>query len=68
MLGHRLRICGTSAIGLSLITKFARPGVWNDLDLLEVGSGGLTPAEWQMHFAFWAAAKYVVIPQIDHVV
>lgn len=39
------------------ITRFAGPGAWNDLDLLEVGNAGLTPAEWRMHFAFWAAAK-----------
>lgn len=39
------------------ITRFARPGAWNDLDLLEVGNAGLTAAEWRTHFAFWAAAK-----------
>lgn len=41
------------------ITQFARPGAWNDLDLLEVGNSGLTPLEWAMHFTFWAAAKQV---------
>ena len=41
------------------ITQFARPGAWNDLDLLEVGNNGLTQTEWTMHFAFWAAAKQV---------
>jgi alpha-galactosidase len=40
------------------ITGFAGPGGWNDLDLLEVGNSGLTLAEQQTHFAFWAAAKY----------
>lgn len=30
-----------------------------DLDMLEVGNTGLTAAEQQTHFAFWAAAKYV---------
>ncbi|KJA23230.1 carbohydrate-binding module family 35 protein [Hypholoma sublateritium FD-334 SS-4] len=39
------------------ITQFAHPGAWNDLDLLEVGNAGLTAAEQQTHFAFWAAAK-----------
>jgi hypothetical protein len=29
------------------------------MDLLEVGNSGLTIAEQQTHFAFWAAAKYV---------
>jgi alpha-galactosidase len=45
------------------ITQFAGPGSWNDLDLLEVGNNGLTQAEWAMHFAFWAAAKQVVLCQ-----
>ncbi|KAF7422492.1 hypothetical protein PC9H_010648 [Pleurotus ostreatus] len=39
------------------ITSFAGPGAWNDLDMLEVGNTGLTIAEQQTHFAFWAAAK-----------
>ena len=48
---------------LAPITQFARPGAWNDLDLLEVGDEGLTQAEWKMHFSFWAAAKQVVLCQ-----
>lgn len=39
------------------ITQFASPGGWNDMDMLEVGNSGLTAAEQQTHFAFWAAAK-----------
>ncbi|EIN10710.1 glycoside hydrolase [Punctularia strigosozonata HHB-11173 SS5] len=39
------------------ITQFASPGAFNDLDLLEVGNQGLTTAEQETHFAFWAAAK-----------
>lgn len=39
------------------ITGFAGPGAWNDLDMLEVGNGGMTVAEQKTHFAFWAAAK-----------
>lgn len=42
------------------ITHFASPGAFNDLDLLEVGNDGLTTAEQETHFAFWAAAKLVV--------
>jgi alpha-galactosidase len=33
---------------------FAGPGHWNDPDMLEVGNGGLTPAENRAHFSFWA--------------
>ncbi|CAE6454972.1 unnamed protein product [Rhizoctonia solani] len=39
------------------ITGFARPGAWNDLDMLEVGNKGMTIEEQKTHFAFWAAAK-----------
>ncbi|KAF9066478.1 glycoside hydrolase family 27 protein [Rhodocollybia butyracea] len=47
------------------ITGFAGPGGWNDLDLLEVGNDGLTMAEQQTHFAFWAAAKSPLLISTD---
>ncbi|TQN69807.1 Alpha-galactosidase [Colletotrichum shisoi] len=31
------------------------PGGWNDLDMLEVGQGGMTDEEYKAHFALWAA-------------
>ncbi|QRV83253.1 hypothetical protein RhiJN_11269 [Ceratobasidium sp. AG-Ba] len=43
------------------ITGFGGPGGWNDLDMLEVGNSGMTFAEQQTHFAFWAAAKSPLI-------
>ncbi|KAK8022871.1 glycoside hydrolase family 27 protein [Apiospora marii] len=33
------------------------PGGWNDLDMLEVGQGGMTDEEYKAHFALWAALK-----------
>lgn len=47
------------------ITQFAGPGAWNDLDMLEVGNSGLSAAEQQTHFAFWAAAKSPLIISTD---
>ncbi|KAF5317522.1 hypothetical protein D9619_013198 [Psilocybe cf. subviscida] len=47
------------------ITQFAHPGAWNDLDMLEVGNTGLTAAEQQTHFAFWAATKSPLIISTD---
>jgi alpha-galactosidase len=32
---------------------YAGPGHWNDPDMLEVGNGGLSPAENRAHFSFW---------------
>ncbi|MEP6573030.1 MAG: glycoside hydrolase family 27 protein [Gemmatimonadota bacterium] len=32
----------------------AGPGAWNDPDMLEVGNGGMTDAEYRAHFSMWA--------------
>lgn len=32
----------------------ARPGAWNDPDMLEVGNGGMTATEYRAHFSLWA--------------
>lgn len=34
-----------------------QPGGWNDLDMLEVGLGGMTDDEYIAHFSMWAALK-----------
>ena len=31
-----------------------KPGAWNDPDMLEVGNGGMTDAEYRAHFSMWA--------------
>src|SRR5256886_767238 len=38
----------------------ARPGAWNDPDMLEVGNGGMTDDEYRAHFSLWAiiAARF----------
>ena len=33
------------------------PGAWNDLDMLEVGNGGMDDEEYKTHFSMWAAVK-----------
>jgi alpha-galactosidase len=35
------------------LEKYAGPGGWNDPDMLEVGNGGMTTAEYRAHFSFW---------------
>ncbi len=37
-------------VGLS---KYARPGAWNDPDMLQVGNGGMTTTEDRAHFSLW---------------
>ncbi|XP_071734699.1 alpha-galactosidase-like [Rutidosis leptorrhynchoides] len=36
---------------------YAKPGAWNDPDMLEVGNGGMTTEEYRSHFSIWALAK-----------
>ena len=36
------------------IESYAGPGHWNDPDMLEVGNGGMTTAEYRAHFSLWA--------------
>jgi alpha-galactosidase len=36
------------------LEKYAGPGGWNDPDMLEVGNGGMTTAEYRAHFSFWS--------------
>lgn len=44
-----------SAIGFSQSdhAPYARPGHWNDPDMLEVGNGGMTDTEYRTHFSLW---------------
>ena len=35
----------------SFIVSKAQPGAWNDLDMLEVGNGAMTDAEYVAHFS-----------------
>ena len=35
------------------LESYAGPGHWNDPDMLEVGNGGMTTAEYRAHFSFW---------------
>lgn len=37
--------------------QYAKPGAWNDPDMLEIGNGGMTLEQEKSHFALWAVAK-----------
>ena len=39
------------------LSQYAKPGAWNDPDMLEVGNGGMSHDEYQSHFALWAVLK-----------
>eukprot|EP00850_Spirogloea_muscicola_P004382 SM000019S04926 [mRNA] locus=s19:494:4556:+ [translate_table: standard] len=40
---------------------YAGPGGWNDPDMLEVGNGNMTNAEYRSHFSIWAIMKAPLI-------
>jgi alpha-galactosidase len=35
------------------LADYAGPGHWNDPDMLEVGNGGMSDAEYRSHFSLW---------------
>ena len=37
-----------------VLNSYARPGHWNDPDMLEVGNGGMSETEYRSHFTLWA--------------
>jgi len=49
----------------NIFAPFAGPGHFNDMDILEVGNGVLTPAESRAHFALWAAMKSPLLVGCD---
>ena len=44
------------AIGLGQagLSQYAKPGNWNDPDMLEVGNGGMSAVEYRTHVSLWA--------------
>lgn len=36
------------------LAPYAGPGHWNDPDMLEIGNGGMTDAEYRTHMSMWA--------------
>ncbi|SHF02828.1 glycoside hydrolase family 27 protein [Streptoalloteichus hindustanus] len=47
------------------LADFARPGHWNDPDMLEVGNGGMTDTEYVAHFSLWALLNAPLIAGND---
>ncbi|MEO6829280.1 MAG: glycoside hydrolase family 27 protein [Acidobacteriaceae bacterium] len=47
----RMSMIGFRQAGLA---KYAKPGHWNDPDMLEVGNGNMKPDEYRTHMSLWA--------------
>lgn len=41
--------------------RYSGPGFWNDLDMLEVGNGGMTKDQYVGHFGAWCVFKAPLI-------
>lgn len=41
--------------------EYARPGGWNDPDMLEVGNDNVTTEEYRAHFSLWAIMKVLIV-------
>src|ERR1700683_5443046 len=50
------------------LESYAGPGHWNDPDMLEVGNGGMSAAEYRSHFSFWCllAAPLIAGNDVRH--
>jgi alpha-galactosidase len=48
----------SSMIGIAhqnqALAQYAKPGAWNDPDMLEVGNGGMSDTEYRTHFSLWS--------------
>ena len=40
--------------GQNDLAQYARPGHWNDPDMLEIGNGGMTDTEYKTHMSLWS--------------
>ena len=47
------------------LAAYARPGGWNDPDMLEVGNDGMTDTEYRVHFSMWAIMSAPLIAGND---
>src|SRR5713101_4562655 len=36
------------------LAQWAKPGHWNDPDMLEIGNGGMSETEYKTHMSLWA--------------
>lgn len=44
---------------------YSHPGAWNDPDMLEVGNGGMSTAEYRSEFTLWAAMDAPLLAGTD---
>lgn len=69
--GYNCALPGFHCSVMNILNKVAsfqsksQPGAWNDMDMLEVGNGGMTDEEYKLHFSMWAMMKSPLIMGTD---
>jgi alpha-galactosidase len=44
------------------LARYAKPGQWNDPDMLEIGNGGMNLDEYKTHMSLWAISQPLCLP------
>jgi alpha-galactosidase len=47
------------------LAPHAKPGAWNDPDMLQIGNGGMTDTEYRSHFSLWAVMAAPLLAGTD---
>lgn len=69
--GYNCALPGFHCSAMNILNKVSAytdkgiPGAWNDLDMLEVGNGGMTDTEYVTHFTMWSLVKSIMIMGYD---
>jgi alpha-galactosidase len=53
-IADRWPVMSTIGFAQDELSSFSGPGHWNDPDMLEVGNGGMSTAEYRTHMSLWA--------------
>jgi alpha-galactosidase len=64
-IADRWQIMSTIGFAQDDLAPFAGPGHWNDPDMLEVGNGHMTAAEYRTHMSLWAVLAAPLIAGHD---
>src|SRR5258708_35042971 len=64
-IADRWEIMSTIGFAQDELAPFGGPGHWNDPDMLEVGNGKMTAAEYRTHMSLWAVLAAPLIAGHD---
>jgi len=56
-IADRWDVMSTIGFAQEELAPFAAPGHWNDPDMLEVGNGHMSAAEYRTHMSLWRSSR-----------